>query len=253
VLDLYDIKTRFLFWDDDQLDYEGIFWEQAPRAEQACVLLDRRMPGLLGWLNQQGVPYVVQSHCAYRYHDLPAHDKVYVNKVGGSFQAAQHLLELGHRRIGFAGRTAVHASFDPEHEGVSAALRCVGLDLRPEDVLAIHTEVPEIAEPHCRQFLERPDRPTAVVADNGPMAIGLLNAAAALGLRVPEDLSVIGFDTPGTAAYPRLSTIVVPRRELARTAVRTVLQQARGLLDGPQTRVLHCELDLRESTGPAPV
>lgn len=250
VLDLLDIKTRFVYWADDRRDFEAMFWPQAPRGEQACVLLNRRDPALLRWLAEQHVPFVVQNHAAYDDTSLPPHHRVYINKIGGAFEATRHLLDLGHRHIGYVGGLPDPQALTPEHEGWMSALRCAGLTPPPEHTLSLSTEELDVAVSPCREFLSRAGRPTAIVAANGAALTGLQVAAELLGLRVPQDLSIIGFTSPLTIHRNRLSTIEVPRRELGKAAVELVLKLAQGEIDrdSPRRIVLNCTLNLRSST-----
>ena len=245
VLDLYDTKTRFVFCGDGPQGYTGLLWQQVPPKEQACLLIDLRVPELLRWLTERGIPYVVQNHRAYDTHTMPAHHRVYVNKVGGAFEATRRLIELGHSRIGFMGSTS-----EAEYEGFVAAIRCAGLTPRSQDVVdlrGISMETRTLAASHCAQLLIRADRPTAVVAHNGAILIALSEAAAKGGWRVPEDLSLIGFDNAVTPVQPRLGTIAVPRRELAHAAVELLLAVVRDRPLSPEVRVLQCTVDPRES------
>jgi len=253
VLDLYDIKTRFLYWADDRTDFEEMFWPQASRQEQGCVLLSRRDPALLGWLNEQRVPYVMQTHAPYNDEGLPPHHRIYINKVGGAFDATRHLLDLGHRRIGFVGAMPSPTALTVEYEGWLAAMRCAGLTPRPEDAVHLNTEELEMALEPCRNLLRGAGRPTAVFAGNGTVAVGLLEAAVELGLNVPADLSIIGFTGNLTTQYPQLSVVESPRRQLAHQAVELLLNAARGQIDpatNPQTCILPCQLMVNGSTAP---
>jgi LacI family xylobiose transport system transcriptional regulator len=110
-------------------------------------------------------------------------------------------------------------------------------------------------ERHASELLRMPDPPTAIFAGNDAQALGVLHAAAALGLTVPDDLSVVGFDDLAIAelAHPRLTTVHQPLREMAEQATRLVLQ----LLDQPRPEVTRIELAtrlvVRDSTArPAP-
>lgn len=255
VLDLYDIKTRFVYWDDARTDYDEIFWPQASHQEQGCVLLSRRNPALLQWLNEQRVPYVMQTHAGYDDHNLPPHHRAYINKIGGAFDATRHLLDLGHRHIAFVGPLPSPHSLTAEYEGWLAALRCAGLTPPPHDALHANTEEIEAARTPCRELLRRADRPTAVFAGNGAVAAALLEVAAELGISVPGELSVIGFTSNVTPRYPRLSVVQVPRRQLGHQVVELLLEAAQQQLDPAQPRicVLPCQLQLNGSTAAPPV
>jgi DNA-binding LacI/PurR family transcriptional regulator/DNA-binding transcriptional regulator YhcF (GntR family) len=253
VLDMYDIKIRFLVWEDDREDFPGMFWPHLPWEQQACVLVNRRMAPMLNWLNDQRLPYVVQSYTAYDLDGLPPHRRVFVNKIQGAFEAVRHLIELGHRRIGYVGKVPGQpgmSGLTPEYEGWEMALRWAGLSPRKADVVSLTSEeIEPVLEP-CTMLLQREDRPTAVVAGHGGPAVALTTAAQNLGLHVPEDLSVIGFTSHMTYGRSNLSTIEVPRHELARDAVEMVLKITDQDLANPQQidHMLQCNLALRGST-----
>jgi DNA-binding LacI/PurR family transcriptional regulator/DNA-binding transcriptional regulator YhcF (GntR family) len=254
VLDLLDLKTRFVVWDDHERDFGSAFWPAAAREEQACVLINRRGPDLLNWLNEQRVPYVLQSYAAYDDSALPPHHSVCVNKMGGAFDGTRHLLELGHQRVGFVGPLPHPQALTPEHEGWLAAVRWAGYSPGKGDALDLSTEDVDAATGPCRAFLDRPDRPTAVLAANGAALAGLSVAAQTLGIQIPRDLSLIGFTSPVTTSFGHLSIIEVPRRDLGRTAVELVLKLARdaSTLATPARIVLNCKLELRGTTAPPP-
>lgn len=253
VLDMYDIKIRFLVWEDERQDYPGMFWPHLPQEQQACVLVNRRMAPMLNWLNDRHLPYVVQSYTAYDLNGLPPHRRVFVNKIQGAFEAVRHLVELGHRRIGYVGKVPGGlgtGGLMPEYEGWEMAMRWAGLSQRTSDVVnLISEEIEPVLEP-CKALLKHDDRPTAVFAGHGAPAAGLMAAAKELGLRVPEDLSIIGFTSHMTYGRSDLSTIEIPRHELARDAVEMVLKTTEQYLANPTQidHMLHCSITLRDST-----
>lgn len=173
----------------------------------------------------------------------------------GGFQATRHLLDLGHRRIGFAGGPPGSAPARHRLHGHQGALSAAGLAVEPELITQLgfgHADGRRMAE----YLLDLDPRPTAIVAGCDTSALGVLAAARDRRLRVPDDLSVVGFDDTFLAesAAPPLTTVRQPLREMGRLAVRTVLALARG--DRPETHhfELATTLIVRESTAPlAPV
>ncbi|MDX6409573.1 MAG: hypothetical protein QOE13_2644 [Gaiellaceae bacterium] len=142
-----------------------------------------------------------------------------VDEVHAGECATQHLLDLGHRQIGYAAGPSFYLPTQQKAAGRERALRAVGLD--PNGLVA-HTEFS--VEGGCaalRELLGHSPRPTAVICSNDLMAIGVLQEAFAQGLRVPEDLSVVGFDGIDAAAWtsPRLTTVEQPIDEIADVAV----------------------------------
>ena len=101
-------------------------------------------------------------------------------------------------------------------------------------------------------YLKRSDRPTAVVCQTDMTAVAFLRAAEALGLRVPEELSVVGYNDQAEAAemHPPLTTVAQPRRLASRAAIQLLLEAAAGRHEDYQTRVIECDLALRKTTAP---
>lgn len=248
-LEAHEIKTRFVTCADDVTDYERLLWPQVPFHEQACVLVSRAMPGLLNWLRGNRIPFVIQYNHAYALDGLPEHHSAFINKVGGGYTAARHLIDLGHTRIGFAGETNSSISNVDVYLGYQAAMNTRAIPILPAFLWPVHTDrLPEALDP-VREFLRRTPRPTALVAENDTAALAVLKAAAECGIRVPQDLSVVGFNDQAEAAVstPPLTTIRTPRRALARAAVDMLLAS----FDAPagyRKKILECELVPRHST-----
>jgi DNA-binding LacI/PurR family transcriptional regulator len=140
--------------------------------------------------------------------------------------ATEHLVSLGHERIGFVAGSAFALPTREKLRGRVDALRAAGL----ADGLVAHSEFDVSGgRTALRDLLERPseERPTGVTCSNDLMAIGAMLEAGARGLRVPEDLSVVGFDGIDAAGWtqPPLTTIEQPLEEIARTAVAALRDQ----------------------------
>ena len=152
----------------------------------------------------------------------------------GGMQATRHLVDLGHRRIGFlAGRSDLESARLRE-EGYRAALAEGGIEFDPVliqagDFTEEHAEVP------ARSLLTMDDRPSAIFASNDLSAIQVLRTADDLGLSVPDDLSVVGFDNIPESALvdPPLTTVDQSIQDLGQEAVRMLLD----LIDHPERRV----------------
>jgi DNA-binding LacI/PurR family transcriptional regulator len=180
---------------------------------------------------------------------------VVVDDVDGGRVAAQHLLDLGHRRIGFVGDVPRpgfgFSSSRLRLRGVDQALRGVGLAIRSE-----HMGLAEHSRQHARAsadaILGTPQRPTAIVAASDTEAIGVLEAAAALGLSTPADLSVIGYDDVESADLLGLTTIRQPLAATGERAVARLLAQIAGNDEGPLREVLPVTLLVRRTTAPPP-
>jgi DNA-binding LacI/PurR family transcriptional regulator len=163
--------------------------------------------------------------------DVPS---VGVDERAAGELATQHLIELGHRRIGFVAGPEHYLPTRWKASGRETALRAAGLE---PDGLVAHGDfgVPG-GRAAFAELLRRDDPPTAVICSSDVMAIGVLQEAGDQGLRVPRDLSVVGFD--GIAAewtQPRLTTIEQPIAEIAETAVEAL----RRLIEDPNRPLPH--------------
>ena len=143
----------------------------------------------------------------------------------GGRQAAEHLLDLGHVRFGLIGgeRRALYSR--ARLDGFRSALAARDLDV-DETLVAAAAWDREAAREVVAGFLDRPDRPTAVFAASDMMALGVYDAARQLGLDVPGDLSVVGFDDipEATWASPPLTTVRQPIQEMGASALRMLLR-----------------------------
>jgi LacI family transcriptional regulator len=176
-----------------------------------------------------------------------------VTNFAGGHAAAAHLLSLGHRRIGFLGGTEHAWSNQGRLHGFRSAMDAAGVRVEPELVRhagAFHAA--EGTESGTRMLAVDPP-PTAVFAASDELAAGLIEAARRCGLRVPEDLSVVGFDDTPLAAVtsPPLTTVHGPVPEMASVALRTALQLAAGERIDSHHVELATQLVVRESTRPA--
>jgi LacI family transcriptional regulator len=182
--------------------------------------------------------------------------RVEVTSVGstnfaGGLSATQHLLGLGHRRIGYVGGPPDSGCNQARLHGYRAALESAGIATDPDLVHNEHFHF-EVGLSAGARLLELPDPPTAVVGGSDSIALGILEAARVRGLRIPQDLSVTGFDDTELArmASPPLTAVRQPLREMGRVAVKTVLQMAAGeTLDSHHVE-LATELVVRSTTGP---
>ena len=173
--------------------------------------------------------------------------------AAGAKSATEHLLELGHRRIAAIGGAPGWYANDERMIGFRAAL--ASARLLPDPDLILHSDWQiESGEMAAEELLSRPVPPTAIFAFNDNVAIGVINVARRLGLRVPDDLSVVGFDdtSQATIVSPALTTVRQPLAELGRMGVSLLIR----LVEGQRLDALRIELAttlvVRDSTGPAP-
>ena len=173
--------------------------------------------------------------------------------MSGADQAMKHLLDLGHRRVAQITGPRGWVATEDRRRGYRAALAASGI--LPDPTLEREAE-PEIdpGRAAAEQLFGLSEPPTAIFAFNDNIAIGAIQAARARGLRVPEELSVVGFDDVehATIVTPALTTVRQPLAEMGRTGVSLLMR----LLEGQRFETLHVELAtrlvVRDSTAPPP-
>jgi LacI family transcriptional regulator len=199
--------------------------------------------------NLQGLPAVLIDSTD-RAGLVPA---VVPDEVGGAVAAVTHLVEAGHRRIGFLNNDD---DVPATHERLVGFRQVLGAHDIPVDESLI-VQAPSETLPGyalAREVLSRPDRPTALFCYNDRMAMGAYRAATELGLDIPRDLSIVGFDNQELIAanlFPGLTTVALPHYEMGAWAIDTLVHLLRGeaeykLLADMPTR-LDCPLIIRGS------
>lgn len=235
--------------------------EERPEKEEAYVeaLLRQNVDGCLvvpahaspsavGRLGERGVPLVLLDR------DVPglAVDRVHSDNHGGAEAVARHLIELGHRRVTMIARSETSVPIRERERGVRAALADAGarLDVRGT------SDLDQFGAGHAAALaaLRSPARPTALLALTDALAIGAIQAAHDLGLSVPRDVSVAGFDDIPLAArvVPPLTTVAQDVGALAQEAVELLLARIEDPSRAPSTRVVATHLVVRDSTGRPP-
>ncbi len=183
----------------------------------------------------------------------PELSRVVVDDVAGGRMATQHLIDLGHQRIGFIGDPVNDAfpftSSRDRYKGYRQALRAAGLKVRPE--FERHGEHGrDTARELAAEMFTLDERPTAVFAASDMQALGVLEAAREAGLRVPEDLSVIGYDDIEIAKYLGLTTVRQLLFESGDCGVRLLLEYIEDPEKAPECHTLPSEVVVRRTTAP---
>ena len=203
-------------------------------------------PADLERLTAAGVPVVLVDHA----HDrLPT---ITVDDAEGGRLATVHLLELGHERIAFAGDTV-----DGVHGGSASSRRCVGYQRALEEAgVPLRPELVTLG-PHDREattmlddLLSLADPPTAVFAASDLQGLAVVEAAREAGVRVPEDLSVVGFDDIELARYAGLTTVAQPLEVSGRRGAELLLAALDGRPVTEPRQHLPLELVVRGTTAP---
>jgi LacI family transcriptional regulator len=170
--------------------------------------------------------------------------------------ALTHLLELGHRDIAFFKGQPTSSDSESRWAAVCGACEELGILMRHELVAQIHQDLttPHLGYPCAKELLARKKNFTALFAYNDLSAIGAIWAFREAGLRVPEDISVVGFDDVPLAVFsePALTTIRQPLRRMGQTAAKTLISRIEEEAEFEPEIVIEPELVVRASTGPAP-
>ena len=167
--------------------------------------------------------------------------------------ALRHLHHLGHRKIAFMRGQTFSSDSDDRWKNLMAVAKELELEVRPELVkhLEVNVSSPELGYPVVEHLLAQKLPFTALVSYNDIAAIGAIRAFRDRGIRVPEDVSIVGFDDIQSAAYqnPSLTTIRQPLRQMGTTAARILLKRLQGSKELDEIKILP-ELIIRESTRP---
>jgi LacI family transcriptional regulator, galactose operon repressor len=243
----------------DHLMREGYFYFSAHHRhkpdlieEYPRLLLGRGVEGIIAidtlLVHQLTVPVVA----------VAGHKKIQgvTNVVLDHRRAAElvirHLHQLGHRRIAFMRGQPFSSDSDDRWRSIVVVARDLGLEVSPELTIQLERDLtsPELGYPVVQQLLQHRKKFTALVSFNDIAAIGAIRALRDANLRVPEDVSVVGFDDIHVAAYntPRLTTVRQPLHDMGETAARILLQRIQGFKDYPQDFAVAPELIIRETT-----
>jgi LacI family transcriptional regulator, galactose operon repressor len=182
----------------------------------------------------------------------PADSWVVPDEAGGAAAATRHLIEQGHRRIGYL-RDSHHNPADIERlAGYRRTLDEAGVAFDPELVVE-DLDNPFGGHAAAARLLRLADPPTAIQCYNDRMAMGAYRAVRHAGLSIPGDLSVVGFDNQSQIAPwldPPLTTVQLPHEAMGRWAVEHVVGVLGGEIEGPRQRRMECPLVVRESVTP---
>ncbi len=196
-----------------------------------------------------GIPAVVVATG----RPAPAFTAVSINDFEAAHTMTRRLIALGHTRIGFIMGHPNQTASEQRYKGFVAGMEEAGLDVNPSAVAQGYFTYRSGLEA-AERLLKGPRKPTAIFASNDDMAAATIAVAHRMGLDVPRDLSIAGFDdTPlATTVWPALTTVRQPIAEMAREAVKLLLDQIRRKRAGAEQQTVHKQLEftlvLREST-----
>lgn len=206
-------------------------------------------PVLLDMIERQRLPYArITPHS-----DLDRGLVVAMDEVAAGHTVATHILSLGHRRVGVILGDPSHAASRGRLEGYRQAFDEAGVAI-DDSLVGTGDFTYDVGYRVARELLDGPLRPTAILAQNDDMAVAAIAAARDLGLSVPQDLSVAGFDNSEVSrtAWPPLTTVHQPVREMAWDAANRLIAMLDADTDGdaPRRRDHLHELLVRASTAP---
>ena len=210
---------------------------------------EARPPALYELLDQKAIPYVN----TWTYRPDSRHPSIGFDNRGSAYRIAAYLMDMGHVRIAMiAGLTRGNDRATERLEGVTAALVDRGLELGDDRVIECAYDIGE-GRQALRRLMAAEPRPTAVICGNDVLAYGALFECHALGIAVPDAVSITGFDDLELAAEltPALTTMHVPSDAMGRLAAEYLLHKIDGQ-PAPDATRLDVDLIIRGSTGPPP-
>lgn len=245
----------------DQLIQAGYFYFTAHhRHKQKLIedytrmLIGRGAQGLIAIDTRLEHPLSIPVVAVAGHRHIEGVTNVILDHARAAELALEHLYSLGHRKIAFMHGQPFSSDSDERWRGLVAVAERLGLEMKPQLVVSLDRDMtsPELGYPTVQQLLATKEPFTAIVAFNDVSAIGAIRALKDFNLRVPEDISVIGFDDIKAAAFtlPRLTTINQPLEEIGRIATQSLLNRIHNTVLPRDEIIVEPKLVVRESTGP---
>ena len=218
------------------------------RVDGAIINSSAKNTSYIFKLKDLNVPYVLIDR------NLPnvQGGKVFCDNSQGGYIGMQHLLELGHRRIGVVAAPTYTEPITRRIRGTREALADYGVPDDPEMLVTGDGQLFDMGYDAARHLLAKMPRPTAIFALTDVTALGVMHAASEMGLKVPDDLSIVGYDDLPIASYmiPPLTTVAQPIIEMGETAVDMLFRQMESPDLPPEKAVLATHLVVRGTTAP---
>jgi DNA-binding LacI/PurR family transcriptional regulator len=240
---------------------EGYFYLAASHRRKADLieeyprlLMDRSVEGFIAidTALQHSLPIPVVAVAGHR--KIEGVTNILLDHRRAAELALRHLYQLGHRQIAFMRGQTFSSDSDDRWKSLVSVAKELGIEVHPELVVQLQVNIssPELGYPVVQQLLSQKRPFTALVSFNDIAAIGAIRAFRDHNIRVPEDVSIVGFDDIQGAAYhnPSLTTIRQPLNNMGITAARILLQRLQGKKDYPEQVAIVPELIIRESTLP---
>ena len=246
---------------EESLIEEGYFYLTASHRrkpdlieEYPRLLMERSVEGfiLIDTILQHGLKLPVVAVAGHQ--NIPGVTNVVLDQRRAAELTLRHLYLLGHRKIAFMRGGSHSSDADDRWECLRQVAKELNIEFRPELTVTLFSRVstPELGFEPARELLNRKIPFTAMVCYNDIAAVGAIRAIMNHGLRVPEDVSVVGFDDIQGASFhnPSLTTIRQPLNEMGKMAARILLKRVRGQGSFPHAIPVLPELVIRESTCP---
>ena len=215
------------------------------------LLIDRGVEGLITVDTIMHEAPTLPTVAVAGHGKMPGITNIVLDHNRAAFLALSHLSELGHKRIAFMRGNPVSSDSDARWESICEVAQQIGVVIDPELTVQIDIDdsTPHLGYPFAKQLLARKKPFTALFAFNDHSAMGAIRAFQEHGLRVPQDVSVMGFDDiPGSAfVTPSLTTIRQPLREMGQLAAKTLVERIENQTDDPAVIAIEPVLVIRES------
>jgi LacI family transcriptional regulator len=222
-----------------------------PRDETVDLLMGRMVDGIVAVASAHDVPALASAArqvpvvmVDWFIDDIRA-DGVFIDNEAAGALGARHLLDHGHRRIGFVGGDPAISSMRLRTRGFEGALASDGVESDPQLTRLVPLTV-EAGYRAAQELLTLRQRPTAVFTANYELTLGAVTAINDSGLRIGRDISVVGFDSRelAQALVPKLTVIVQPTREIAQHAARLIADDIESPDERPAPRIEYLEAQL---------
>jgi len=211
------------------------------------VIIAGKVPQeIISCIEQNNLPIVFVDYCPPK----GEYSAVLIDNFKGGMEATNYLLDHGHQKIAFIGGDLQHPSIQGRFQGYKQTMEQKGVTFNPKYVITSEADTTRETGYHAaRSVLSHQSQVTAIFSCNDAMAIGAMQYIRDQGLRVPQDMSIIGFDDVDAAVYtnPPLTTIHVPKEELGIEAMRLMVELLKKRIKSTKKVLVPVEIIKRES------